>query len=146
MPESRKTEGLITDFSIRENISLNNLKKYRRSFGLIDHKREQEKTHDLMDQLAIKAPCGESQVVNLSGGNQQKVVIARWLNHHCSVLVFDEPTRGIDVGAKAEIYLLMRRLTAQGFGIIMISSELPEIIGMCDRVAVFNKGSIITTL
>ncbi|MED7666679.1 sugar ABC transporter ATP-binding protein [Pseudomonas moraviensis subsp. stanleyae] len=146
LPESRKTEGLITDFSIRENISLNNLKKYRSSFGLIDHKNEHEKTHELMDQLSIKAPCGESRVVNLSGGNQQKVVIARWLNHHCSILVFDEPTRGIDVGAKAEIYMLMRRLTEQGFGIIMISSELPEIIGMCDRVAVFNKGSIVTVL
>jgi len=146
LPESRKTEGLITDFSIRENISLNNLKKYRRSFGLIDHKNEHEKTHELMDQLSIKAPCGESRVVNLSGGNQQKVVIARWLNHHCSILVFDEPTRGIDVGAKAEIYTLMRRLTEQGFAIIMISSELPEIVGMCDRVAVFNKGSIVAVL
>lgn len=146
LPESRKTEGLITGFSIRENISLNNLRKYRGSLGLIDHKHEHEQTNDLMSQLSIKAPSGESQVVNLSGGNQQKVVIARWLNHQCSVLVFDEPTRGIDVGAKAEIYLLMRRLTAQGFGIIMISSELPEIIGMCDRVAVFNKGSIVKVL
>jgi len=141
--ESQKTEGLITDFSIRENISLNNLKKYRRSFGLIDHKNEHEQTHELMDQLSIKAPCGESRVVNLSGGNQQKVVIARWLNHHCSILVFDEPTRGSDVGAKAEIYTLMQRLTEQGFAIIKISSELPEIVGMCERVAVFNKGSMV---
>ncbi|NAT15737.1 ribonucleotide-diphosphate reductase subunit alpha [Pseudomonas syringae pv. actinidifoliorum] len=146
LPESRKTEGLITGFSIRENISLNNLGKYQGRLGLIDHKHEHQKTDELMDALSIKATSSESAVVNLSGGNQQKVVIARWLNHHCSVLVFDEPTRGIDVGAKAEIYLLMRRLTAQGFGIIMISSELPEIVGMCDRVAVFNKGSIVTVL
>jgi ribose transport system ATP-binding protein len=146
LPESRKTEGLITGFSIRENISLNNLGKYRGSLGLIDHRHEHRQTDELMNQLSIKAPSGESVVVNLSGGNQQKVVIARWLNHHCTVLVFDEPTRGIDVGAKAEIYTLMRRLTAQGFGIIMISSELPEVIGMCDRVAVFNKGSIVTVL
>jgi ribose transport system ATP-binding protein len=74
------------------------------------------------------------------------VVIARWINHHCDILIFDEPTRGIDVGAKAEIYNLMRKLTEQGFAIIMISSELPEIIGMCDRVAVFNKGAIVNVL
>jgi len=146
LPESRKSEGLITDFSIRENISLNNLGKYSGALGLINHSQENKQTDELMSQLSIKAPSSESRVVNLSGGNQQKVVIARWLNHHCTVLVFDEPTRGIDVGAKAEIYTLMRRLTAQGFGIIMISSELPEIVGMCDRVAVFNKGSIVKVL
>lgn len=146
LPESRKSEGLITDFSIRENISLNNLGKYSSALGLINHSQENKQTDELMRQLSIKAPSSESRVVNLSGGNQQKVVIARWLNHHCTVLVFDEPTRGIDVGAKAEIYTLMRRLTAQGFGIIMISSELPEIVGMCDRVAVFNKGSIVKVL
>jgi ribose transport system ATP-binding protein len=99
-----------------------------------------------MKQLSIKAPNCESRVLNLSGGNQQKVVIARWINHHCDILIFDEPTRGIDVGAKAEIYNLMRKLTEQGFAIIMISSELPEIIGMCDRVAVFNKGAIVNVL
>jgi len=99
-----------------------------------------------MKQLSIKAPTCESRVLNLSGGNQQKVVIARWINHHCDILIFDEPTRGIDVGAKAEIYTLMRKLTEQGFAIIMISSELPEIIGMCDRVAVFHKGAIVNVL
>lgn len=99
-----------------------------------------------MKQLSIKAPSGESRVFNLSGGNQQKVVIARWINHHCDVLVFDEPTRGIDVGAKAQIYALMRSLTEQGYAIIMISSELPEVIGMCDRVAVFHKGAIVKVL
>jgi ribose transport system ATP-binding protein len=83
-----------------------------------------------------------TEVATLSGGNQQKVVIARWLNHHTNILIFDEPTRGIDVGAKAEIYLLMRELTARGYSIIMISSELPEIVGMCDRVAVFRQGRI----
>ena len=87
-----------------------------------------------------------SVVGQLSGGNQQKVVIARWLNHHCKVLIFDEPTRGIDVGAKAEIYALMRELTAKGYSIIFISSELPEIVGLCDRVAVFREGSIVATL
>jgi ribose transport system ATP-binding protein len=145
LPESRKSEGLITDFSIRENISLNNLGKYEH-YHLIDHGRESSTTEALMKQLSIKAPSGESRVFNLSGGNQQKVVIARWINHNCKILIFDEPTRGIDVGAKAEIYALMRALTEQGYAIIMISSELPEIIGMCDRVAVFNKGAIVKVL
>lgn len=146
LPESRKTEGLVLDFSIRENISLNNLGKYERATGLIDRGQERDSVAGLMKALAIKAPGPESLVINLSGGNQQKVVIARWINHHCTVLIFDEPTRGIDVGAKAEIYGLMRKLTEQGYAIILISSELPEIIGMSDRVAVFNKGAIVTTL
>ena len=117
-----------------------------RASGLIDKAKECASVEDLMRQLSIKAPSGESRVFNLSGGNQQKVVIARWINHHCDVLVFDEPTRGIDVGAKAQIYALMRSLTEQGYAIIMISSELPEIIGMCDRVAVFHKGAIVKLL
>ncbi|MFF7710867.1 ATP-binding cassette domain-containing protein [Pseudomonas sp. NPDC007930] len=146
LPESRKSEGLVVGFSIRENIALNNLGKYENSARLIDHGRERESVRALMKQLAIKAPGPESKVVNLSGGNQQKVVIARWVNHHCQVLIFDEPTRGIDVGAKAEIYALMRALTEQGYAIILISSELPEIIGLSDRVAVFNKGAIVATL
>ena len=146
LPESRKSEGLITDFSIRENISLNNLPKYQNASGLIDKNRECASVEGLMKQLSIKAPSSESRVFNLSGGNQQKVVIARWINHHCDVLVFDEPTRGIDVGAKAQIYALMRSLTEQGYAIIMISSELPEVIGMCDRVAVFHKGAIVKLL
>ena len=87
-----------------------------------------------------------TRVGALSGGNQQKVVIARWLNHHCKILIFDEPTRGIDVGAKAEIYRLMRELTSDGYSIILISSELPEITGMCDRVAVFRQGAIVALL
>lgn len=146
LPESRKSEGLVMDFSIRENISLNNLGKYEGRAKLLDRGRERDSVAGLMKALAIKAPSPESKVINLSGGNQQKVVIARWINHHCKVLIFDEPTRGIDVGAKAEIYSLMRKLTEQGYSIILISSELPEIIGMSDRVAVFNKGAIVTTL
>ena len=99
-----------------------------------------------MAHIGIKAPDPMSVVGQLSGGNQQKVVIARWLNHRCKVLIFDEPTRGIDVGAKAEIYALMRRLTGEGYSIIFISSELPEIVGLCDRVAVFRQGAIVATL
>nr|WP_254608043.1 sugar ABC transporter ATP-binding protein [Burkholderia lata] len=146
LPESRKTEGLVTSFSIRDNISLNNLGKYRSMRWLIDRRGEARATHDVMRRVGVKAPSIHTEVATLSGGNQQKVVIARWLNHHTSVLIFDEPTRGIDVGAKAEIYGLMRELTARGYAIIMISSELPEIVGMCDRVAVFRQGRIEATL
>lgn len=150
LPESRKTEGLITAFSIRQNISINNLAKYRYrptsrlSPGrwFIDHRRERAATADIIKQVGVKAPTMETQVSTLSGGNQQKVVIARWLNHHAKILIFDEPTRGIDVGAKSDIYLLIRALTARGFAVIMISSELPEVVGMSDRVAVFRQGRI----
>jgi ribose transport system ATP-binding protein len=142
LPESRKTEGLITDFSIKQNISINNLGKYRSLRFFIDQRSEARATADIMKRVGVKAPTMHTEVATLSGGNQQKVVIARWLNHHTNILIFDEPTRGIDVGAKSEIYLLMRELTARGYSIIMISSELPEIVGMCDRVAVFRQGRI----
>ena len=146
LPESRKTEGLITPFSIRDNISINNLGKYTRRGPFIDRKSEATATADIMRQVGVKAPGMETVVENLSGGNQQKVVLARWLNHHANILFFDEPTRGIDVGAKAEIYRLMRALTARGYAIVMVSSELPEIVGMCDRVCVFKQGKIVRTL
>ncbi|WP_323122045.1 sugar ABC transporter ATP-binding protein [Burkholderia alba] len=142
LPESRKTEGLITPFSIRDNISINNLGKYRAWRFLLDGRREAQATADIMQRIGVKAPSMDTPVDTLSGGNQQKVVIARWLNHHTRILIFDEPTRGIDVGAKADIYQLMRALTARGYSIILISSELPEIVGMCDRVAVFRQSRI----
>jgi ribose transport system ATP-binding protein len=145
LPENRKTEGLIVDFSIRDNISINNLKKYLLG-PFIDRRAEGAATAGVMERVGVKAPGSSSIVGQLSGGNQQKVVISRWLNHHCKVLIFDEPTRGIDVGAKAEIYALMRYLTGEGYSIIFISSELPEIVGLCDRVAVFRQGAIVATL
>ncbi len=146
LPESRKVEGLITQFDCKRNISINNYGKYLSQIGFIDGRREQEATKTVMKLVGVKARGPETVVANLSGGNQQKVVIARWLNHHAKILIFDEPTRGIDVGAKAEIYNLMRAFTARGHAIIMISSELPEVIGMCDRVAVFKSGKVVTTL
>jgi ribose transport system ATP-binding protein len=146
LPESRKTEGLIVDFPIRDNISINNLGKYHGIGPFIDERAEYETTREVMERIGVKAPDPMSVVGQLSGGNQQKVVIARWLNHRCKVLIFDEPTRGIDIGAKAEIYALMRRLTGEGYSIIFISSELPEIVGLCDRVAVFRQGAIVAIL
>ena len=146
LPESRKVEGLITSFSIRDNISINNLGKYSKAGGFLDFPLERTTTADMMKQVGVKAPNQATTVETLSGGNQQKVVLARWLNHHCKILFFDEPTRGIDVGAKAEIYALMRGLTERGYAIIMVSSELPEIVGMSDRVCVFREGRIVRTL
>ena len=146
LPESRKSEGLITAFSVRDNVSINNLGKYRALGMFIDRRAEATTTREMTRRVGVKAPGIETVVETLSGGNQQKVVLTRWLNHHARILFFDEPTRGIDVGAKAEIYALMRELTARGFSIVMVSSELPEIVGMCDRVAVFREGRIVRTL
>ncbi len=146
LPESRKEQGLITSFSILQNVSLNNYGKYRKNHWFIDLKKELVATETAMAQVRVKAQGPHARVDTLSGGNQQKVVIARWLNHDMQVLIFDEPTRGIDVGAKAEIYALMREFTAKGGAIIMISSELPEVIGMSDRVCVFRSGGIVATV
>ena len=146
LPESRKEQGLITSFSILQNISLNNYGKYAKGHWFIDLKKELAATQTAMAQVRVKAQGPQARVDTLSGGNQQKVVIARWLNHDMRVLIFDEPTRGIDVGAKAEIYALMRAFTEAGASIIMISSELPEVIGMSDRVCVFRAGGIVATV
>ncbi|GKW48533.1 sugar ABC transporter ATP-binding protein [Halomonas sp. NCCP-2165] len=146
LPESRKTQGLILPFSCRENISLNNLTQFQGALPLIRRGKESLTAAELMASVRVKAPSPETPVGDLSGGNQQKVVIARWLGHQCKVLIFDEPTRGIDVGAKSEIYALMKELTARGVSIIMISSELPEVLGLCDRAAVFYHGRIAAEL
>jgi len=146
LPESRKSEGLIAAFSVQDNITLNNLDKYRGWGRLLNFAAQRASSRALIEKLRIKAAGPEVAVETLSGGNQQKVVIARWLDHHTEILFFDEPTRGIDVGAKAEIYQLLRALAARGFAIVLISSELPEVIGMSDRVAVFRRGAIVRTL
>ncbi len=146
LPESRKVEGLITPFAIVDNVSVNNLAKYPSLGVFVDGAAERRATAAVIASVGVKAPGMDTVVETLSGGNQQKVVLARWLNHHARILFFDEPTRGIDIGAKAEIYTLMRALTARGFSIVMVSSELPEIVGMCDRVCVFWEGRIVRTL
>ena len=115
------------------------LERYIRSF-FIDKKAEKETAEDYVGQLSIKTPSVDQLVVNLSGGNQQKVVLAKWLVRNCDILIFDEPTRGIDVGAKSEIYKLMNELAQQGKSIIMISSEMTEILRMSDRILVMCEG------
>ena len=146
LPEDRKAEGLILPFSVKSNISMNNFSKWMVGGIFISDKQEEATANELIKKVRVKTPSSSTKVGNLSGGNQQKVVIGRWLNNDCKVLIFDEPTRGIDVGAKAEIYELMRKLTETGLAVIMISSELPEIIGLCDRVEVFREGSIVAEL
>ncbi|MBM7702502.1 sugar ABC transporter ATP-binding protein [Metabacillus iocasae] len=139
--EDRKTEGLVLDFSIRDNIALPNLTSFSKN-GLIDNKTEQEFVELLIKRLQIKTESSETNAKNLSGGNQQKVVIAKWIGIGPKVLILDEPTRGVDVGAKREIYQLMNELTDRGVAIIMVSSELPEVLGMSDRILVVHEGKI----
>ncbi len=126
---------------VRENISLANLDSLT-SLGFVNRREEKRVAAQFIEDLMIKTPSYEQQVQNLSGGNQQKVVLAKWLFTESKVLIFDEPTRGIDVGSKVEIYQLMNRLAANGVAIIMISSELPEILGMSDRILVMHEGRI----
>ncbi|MGE7186312.1 sugar ABC transporter ATP-binding protein [Peribacillus sp. NPDC006672] len=139
--ENRKEEGLILDFSVRENIGLPNLKSFAPS-GLVKTEDEKKFAEMMIKRLHVKTSSTETIIGNLSGGNQQKVVIAKWIGTSPKVLIMDEPTRGIDVGAKREIYELMNELTERGIAIIMVSSELPEIIGMSDRILVVHEGKI----
>jgi ABC-type sugar transport system ATPase subunit len=139
--EDRKKSGFVGPMNLRENISLASLEAIKGSM-FIRKSRERTLTQEQFDKLRIRAPGIETNIMNLSGGNQQKVVMAKWLMADAKVLILDEPTRGIDVGAKVEIYKLMDELVRQGAGIIMISSELPELIAMCDRFIVLYKGRV----
>ena len=141
LTEDRKLQGLVLGHSVRENFGLPNLDWLART-GFVNLGREREEFGRYVSTLKIKVPHQEQQARNLSGGNQQKVVLAKWLARNCEVLIFDEPTRGIDVGAKYEIYLLMNELAAQGKAIIMISSEMPEVLGMADRILVMHEGRV----
>jgi ribose transport system ATP-binding protein len=141
VPEDRKKSGLVLEFPIRENISLASLLTHARLW-LVNRSAEQRIAQAQAVSLSIKAPNVETQAVTLSGGNQQKVVLAKWLSMEPRVVIFDEPTRGIDVGAKSEIYMLMRALADRGVAIVMISSDMEEVIGVSDRVAVMHEGRI----
>ena len=141
IPEDRRRTGLITEKPIRENITLPALWRYTKN-ALVQKKKEQAESEKLCAKLNVKTSSIETLVKNLSGGNQQKVVLAKWLQLEPKVLIFDEPTRGIDVGAKAEIYDLMRDLAKNGVSIIVISSDMEEILGLSDRLAVMHEGRI----
>ena len=141
LPEDRRRHGVILDMAISVNIGLASLDKLSR-FGVMDFRREKEIAADYTRRLAVKTPAIFSTAATLSGGNQQKVALSRWLAIKPSVLILDEPTQGIDVGAKSEIHALMMELAAGGAAILMISSELPEILGMSDRIAVMRNGTL----
>ena len=139
LSEDRKRYGIVVDKSVAENSTMAHLKNFVKGL-FIDKKKEVAATQDYIKRLNTKTPSTDQLVVNLSGGNQQKVVLAKWLVKDCDILIFDEPTRGIDVGAKSEIYHLMNELVAQGKSIIMISSEMTEILRMSDRIVVMCEG------
>ncbi len=141
VPEDRRHAGLITDIAIRENVTLPSLDRYAQA-GIIAFARERKAATEICKKMNVKAPSVEERVINLSGGNQQKVVLAKWLTLEPKVLIFDEPTRGVDVGAKAEIYALMRQLAESGVAILMISSDMEEVLHISDRVAVMHEGSL----
>lgn len=141
LPEDRKVEGLVLSNTIEFNTTIAVLDQFIRHLS-VDGKKEKAIVKDTIEKLQIKTPSMQQRVINLSGGNQQKVVLGKWLATNPDILIMDEPTRGIDIGAKAEIYKIMNELVKQGMAIIMISSELNEIINMCDRLLVMNGGRI----
>lgn len=144
-PEDRRHEGVLTTMTVRENITMPAMERYS-ALGLIQRPKENAVANEMRDRLRIKAPTVESVVSGLSGGNQQKVVLAKWLSLAPRVLIFDEPTRGIDIGARAEIYALMRGLAEAGTAILMISSDMEEVLGLSDRVVVMREGRLTGVL
>jgi ribose transport system ATP-binding protein len=142
VPEDRKQQGLIVDMTVQQNVSLAGLSRHSVGPGILRHRHERELALDMIQKLRIRTPTAVQAVRNLSGGNQQKVVLGKWLSMQPRVLLLDEPTRGIDVGAKEEIYALMESLAESGVAIFFVSSELEEIMGMSDRVLVMHEGRL----
>lgn len=142
LPEDRKGQGLVLKRSVSENTTMINLKKICSRLGIISHSKENHAVQEVVKQLRIAVADVKNPVSSLSGGNQQKVVIAKWMFGSADIVIFDEPTRGIDVGAKTEVYQVMNEMVRQGKAVIMISSEMPELIGMCTRVITMREGRI----
>jgi ABC-type sugar transport system ATPase subunit len=143
--EDRKAQGLFLKLNVTINTTISGLKQLCR-YGSIQLQRELGVVRKFIQDLSIKTPGPNFIVVNMSGGNQQKVILARWLSIGTRIFIMDEPTRGIDVGSKSEIYQIMNDLTKKGVAIIMISSELPEVLGMSDRIMVMRQGTIVKEL
>ena len=140
--EDRKEEGVFLPLSIRKNISVTNFKAISGKFGFLSTEKESKNVKELIEKLNIKTPTAETAVKNLSGGNQQKVALAKWLSIDSKVILIDEPTRGVDVGAKVEIYQLINEVARKGVGVVVISSDMPEIMGIADRILVMHEGTI----
>src|SRR6185312_14025052 len=141
VPEDRRTSGLIVEWNLRENISLPSLTELS-SFGIVRLAEENRAAEQESKKLGVKAPSVEVLAANLSGGNQQKVVLAKWLLRKPKLLILDEPTRGVDVRAKAEIYAIVRSLAQSGVGILMVSSDMEEVLGVSDRIGVMAEGAL----
>lgn len=141
VPEDRKQEGLILLMSLADNISLPNTDRIT-SLGTILRRKKTNLAEEYVEKLSIRPPIINRPIQNFSGGNQQKAVIAKWLATDPKLIILDEPTRGVDVGAKSEIYSLVNELTRTGVGIVFVSSELPELLGVCDRILVVHEGRI----
>jgi ribose transport system ATP-binding protein len=139
--EDRKRLGLFPQMNVRENITICSLQESATA-GVVAGRSERRAAHDSIGLLGIKTPGSEAQITGLSGGNQQKAIIARWLRTRPKVLLLDDPTRGVDVGAKAELYRVIDRLCRDGLGILVTSSELPELIALCDRILVLCEGRL----
>jgi ribose transport system ATP-binding protein len=146
VPESRKEQGLVLGMNCRDNITLSTIDRMTWLNGLIDHTKELEVFETYRKQLDIKTPGWSQTVGNLSGGNQQKIVIGKWLYTDPKVLILDEPTRGIDVGSKSEIHRLIRELARSGYAVLVISSEMPEVLGVSDRILAMYSGRIVREL
>lgn len=145
-PEDRKALGIVPVRSVKENVNLSARRNWLRLGLFINEKWERTNAREQVAKLRIKTPSLEQRIVNLSGGNQQKAVLARWLAERIKVILFDEPTRGIDVGAKSEIYSIMTDLAEKGVGMLVVSSELPEVLGIADRILVMRQGAIVASL
>ena len=145
LTEDRKSEGLMGELPVYENASLASLKRFA-NMGFLDKRKERAAVQEYVARFRIKTPSLFQQIKNLSGGNQQKVLLSRWLMRGLKVIVVDEPTRGIDVGAKAEIFALIDRLAGEGLAVVMMTSEMPELLGLSDRIVVMAEGRITATL
>ncbi|NUP45019.1 MAG: sugar ABC transporter ATP-binding protein, partial [Streptomyces sp.] len=143
-PEERKAQGLLMLESITRNVSVSSLARFSRA-GWLDRGAERAAAREAVRDLSLRPDDPERPVRTLSGGNQQKAVLARWLLRGCRVLLLDEPTRGVDVGARAELYALIRRLADDGVAVLLVSSELPEVLGLADRVLVLREGRVVHT-
>jgi len=146
LTEERRTDGIYEGLSVLFNLTISNLKSYQKKSRLLNGGLMQKDSRKMIDAMNIKTPSEKTLIGNLSGGNQQKVILGRWLLTNPEILLLDEPTRGIDVGAKYEIYQLINELASQGKGIIIVSSEMPELLGICDRILVMSNGRQVDVL
>jgi len=144
-PEDRKKEGIIPIRSVMDNINLG-VRRHFSPMGIINSRRERSNAKLFVEKLGVKTPSLGQAMVNLSGGNQQKAILGRWLGEKVRVMLLDEPTRGIDVGAKSEIYSIIYDQASRGIGVVVVSSELPELLGICDRVLVMRQGRIVAEM